>query len=113
MAGPIANTYVERIFADKDLGEIYWVIGVVEKDRRLPDEFRLFCRIYEWAPARSGVWQYYEGLPDEQFNRVNSNLDRFGLAWIAEKYRLGKRTWDGPTQAEEVDHWLDTHADER
>lgn len=112
MSALIAKPYIDRLFAEKNLGEIYWAISVVGKDRELPEEFWLFSRIYEWAPARSGVWQYYEGLPDEQFKRVSGDLDRFGLAEIAEQYRRGHRTWDGPTQAAELDRWLDSHADE-
>jgi hypothetical protein len=112
MSALIAKPYIDRLFAEKNLGEIYWAISVVGQDRELPEEFWLFSRIYEWAPARSGVWQYYEGLHDEQFKRVSDDLDRFGLSKIAEHYRLGQRTWDGPTQAAELDRWLDSHADE-
>ena len=112
MPAPLAKTYVDQIFAERNLGDIYWAISVVEQDRELPEEFWLFSRIYEWAPPRSGVWQYYEGLSDEQFKRVSDDLDRFGLAEIAVQYRLGRRTWDGATQAAEVDRWLDAHADE-
>ena len=110
MPTPLAKSYVDELFAEKNLGDIYWAISVVEKDRQLPEEFWLFSRIYEWAPARSGVSQYYEGLSDEQFKRVSDDLDRFGLTEIAEQYRLGQRTWDRPTQAAEVDRWLDSHA---
>jgi hypothetical protein len=112
MSAPLAKTYVEQLFAEKNLGDIYWAISIVERDRKLPEEFWLFSRVYELAPARSGVWQYYEGLSDEQFKRVSDDLDRFGLDEIAKQYRLGRRTWDGPTQAAEVDRWLDAHADE-
>ena len=75
----------------------------------LPDEFWLFCRIYEWAPSRSGVWQYYEGLSEEEFERVSRALEHFGLVEIAEKYRQGKMTWNGPNLAADLDEWLDTH----
>jgi hypothetical protein len=112
MPARIAKSYIDRLFAEKNLGDIYWAVSVLEKDRELPEEFWLFSRIYEWAPARSGVWQYYEGLSDEKFKRVSDDLDRFGLAGIAAQYRLGQRTWDGPTQAADVDRWLDSHADE-
>ena len=110
MASPIATSYVDRIFADKDLHEVYWVISVVEQDRELPEEFWLFSRVFEWAPSRSGIWQYYETLSDGQFNRVTDGLERFGLLEIAEKYRLGRSTWNGPTKAAELDQWLDAHA---
>src|SRR5687768_10153515 len=62
MSALISKPYIERLFAEKNLAEIYWAISVVGKDRELPEEFWLFSRIYEWGPARSGVWQYYDGL---------------------------------------------------
>src|SRR4051812_37689476 len=105
MPAPIAKAFVDRLFAEKDLGEIYWVISVMEKQRGLPEVFWLFSRIYEWAPSREG-WQYYERLSDENFKRISDGLERFGLSELAEKYRLGHRTWDGPTRATEVFGWL-------
>jgi hypothetical protein len=112
MQAPISKSYIDRLFTDKDLGGIYWAISVVAKDRKLPEEFWLFCRIYEWAPSRSGVWQYFEGLPDEEFRRVSEDLDRCGFTELAEQYRLGQRTWAGPTRASEVDSWLGSHVGE-
>jgi hypothetical protein len=110
MAVRFANSYIDRVFTDKDLGAIYNLIDVVGRDRSLPEEFWLFCRIYEWAPSRSGVWQYYESLPDAKFERISQAMDRFGLAEIAEKYRVGRDTWNAPGLAADLDKWLDTHA---
>jgi len=110
MSVRFANSYIDRLFAEKDLGKLYHLIDVVCRDRPLPEEFWLFCRVYEWAPARSGVWQYYEGLPEEKFERVSQALERFGLAELAEKYRLGKSTWNGPDRAASLDAWLEAHA---
>jgi hypothetical protein len=107
-----ANSYVDHLFAERDLGGLYHLITVVARERPLPEEFWLFCRVYEWAPARSGVWQYYEGLPDEKFQQMVGALERFGLAEIAEKYRLGKTTWNSPDHAAALDAWLDSHAQE-
>ena len=105
-----ASSYVDRVFAEKELSLIYHLVSVREMARPLPDEFWLFCRIYEWAPARSGVWQYYEGLSDEAFIRMSQELERFGLFEIAAQYRLGRKTWNGPDRAAAVDEWLDLHA---
>src|SRR5271166_437754 len=110
MAVRFANSYVDRLFAEKDLFALHHLISVVGRDRSLPEEFWLFCRVYEWAPSRSGVWQYYECLPDAEFGRISQALDRFGLVEIAEKYRVGKTTWNGPDQAAELDEWLGMHA---
>jgi len=110
MSVRFASSYIDRVFAEKDLGKLYHLIDVVGKARPLPEEFWLFCRVYEWAPARSGVWQYYESLPEEKFERMSRALERFGLAEVAEKYRLGKCTWNGPDRAASLDAWLETHA---
>lgn len=109
MPARFATSYIDRLFAERDLNAIHHLISVVGNQRSLPEEFWLFCRIYEWAPSRSGVWQYYEGLPEAEFERISQALDRFGLTEIAEKYRLGKTTWNGPDQAADLDEWLDTN----
>lgn len=107
-----ANSYIDRLFAERDLNGLHHLISVLSAQRSLPEEFWLFCRVYEWAPARSGVWQYYEGLPDDKFERVSQGLDRFGLREIAEQYRLGKLTWKDEDRIAAVDEWLDSHAEE-
>ena len=104
-----ADSYVDRLFSERDLSAIYHLITVREAQRPLPEEFWLFCRIFEWAPARSGVWQYYEVLTDELFMRMCHALERFGLIDIAGKYQLGRDTWKGPDRAAELDKWLDSH----
>lgn len=86
------------------------LISVIERDRALPEEFWLFCRMLEWmGSTRSGVRQYYEGLPDETFHRISEDLDRFGLVHIAEKYRFGRTVWVGPDRAATLDDWIDKH----
>ena len=112
MSVRFANSYIDRLFAEKDLDGLHHLLSVVGRDRPLPEEFWLFCRVFEWAPARSGVWQYYEGLPEEKFERMSRALDRFGLAELAEKYRVGRSTWNGPDRAASLDAWLESHAQE-
>ncbi|MHA3774485.1 hypothetical protein ACXR0O_23420 [Verrucomicrobiota bacterium sgz303538] len=112
MAVRFARSYVDRLYAERDFYGLYHVISVIGSERLLPEEFWLFCRVYELVPARSGVWQYYEGLTDSEFERMSEALDRFGLVELAHQYRHGRSTWDGPTQAEEVDEWLDAHTRE-
>ena len=109
MNARFADSYVDRLFSERDFGAIYHLISVREMQRPLPEEFWLFCRIYDWAPARSGVWQYYDGLADEAFMRMSRALERFGLTEIAAKYQLGKSTWNGPDRAVALDKWLDSH----
>jgi hypothetical protein len=110
MVARFANSYVDRIFAERDLGAIHQLISVIDKQRPLPEEFWLFSSVYAWAPARSGVWQYYENLPDDIFQQMSQTLRRFGLVEIAEKYELGRSTWAGPDHAAALDTWLDAHA---
>ena len=105
-----ANSYVDRLFADRDMMGLHHLISVMERDRELPEEFWLFCRLLEWAGStRSGVWQYYEGLSDETFDRMTGALDQFGLSEIAKQYRFGRAVWRGPNQAANLDEWIDRH----
>jgi len=58
------------------------------------------------------VWQYYEGLPEADFERIHQALDRVGLAEIAEQYRAGKRAGNSADGAVDLDRWLEAHASE-
>jgi hypothetical protein len=105
------NSYVERLFSERDMLALYHLVGVTSRERALPGEFWLFSRLLEWVGStRSGVWQYYEGLSDETFERVCHGLDQFRLMDIAEIYRSGRSAWRGPEQAASLDEWLDAHA---
>lgn len=110
MAVRFANSYVERLFAERDMLGLYHLIGVVGAERQLPEEFWLFSRLLEWVGStRSGVWQYYEGLPPAIFTRMTRALEQFGLSEIADQYRFGHSSWTGPDQAASLDKWLDAH----
>jgi hypothetical protein len=102
--------YLDKIFADEDLLAIYETIEVVSRARSMPEEFWLFCRIYEWAPSRSGVWQYYENLSDQKFERVSAALERCGLHDAARRYRSGKDARQDTEKMQALDSWLDTNA---
>ncbi|SRR5258705_8164417 len=105
-----AKSYVDRLFAERDVTGLHHLIGVVSRDRALPEQFWLFCRIIEWIGAtRSGVWQYYESTPADQIKAVTQALRRFGLDEIAGKYSTGKRAPTKPDRDESLDHWIDTH----
>ncbi len=105
-----ASSYIGRLFAERDLSGLYHLISVTGQERSLPEQLWLFCRLREWAGStRSGIWQYYEGLSDEKFERMDRALRLFELAEIAEKYRAGKSTWDGPEHAASLDKWIDAH----
>jgi hypothetical protein len=102
--------YIDKIFAEKDLPIIYQTIEVISQTRQLPEEFWLFCRIYEWAPSRSGVWQYYESLQDPTFEGVSAALERYGLHAVAQRYRSGKDAWQDEDKMRALDSWLDANA---
>ncbi len=104
-----ARKYIDSLFADADLMGLYHVVGVLERKTPLPDRLWLFCRLLEWAPARSGIWQYYNGLSVTKFERMARALEDAGLTLLAEKYRIGRTTPTDPDQGDSLDKWLDCH----
>jgi hypothetical protein len=105
-----ASSYVNRLFAERDLLGLHHLVSVLERDKELPDGCWLFCRIIEWTGStRSGVWQYYESIPKDTFERVGEAFDKFGHAEIAEHYRSGMVVWDGPDRAASLDRWIWSH----
>ena len=107
-----ASSYVDQLFADRDLSGLHHLVSIKERDQKLPDECWLFCRILEWiGSSRSGVWQYYESVPNETFERVSRAFDKLGYSDIAERYRSGMISWDGPDRARSLDQWMFAHED--
>ena len=105
-----ASSYIDRLFTERDMAKLYHLISLMERERVLPEEFWLFSRIQEWlGSTRSGVWQYYETLSGENFNRMHQALLRFDLAEVAEKYAFGRNEWNGPDRAASLDKWIWQH----
>lgn len=103
-----ASSYVDRLFAERNLVGLHHLVSVLERDRVLPDGCWLYCRIIEWVGSiRSGVWQYYERVPRETFERVSRAFDKFGYRDIAEHYCSGMAIWDGPDKAASLDKWIE------
>ena len=110
MSVRFSDAYVDRLFEQRDLPGLHHLISVPGRDRDLPCELWLFCRMLEWmGSTRSGVWQYYEGVSQETFQKISGSLDKYGFAELAEKYRHGKEAWDGSERAASLDKWIDTH----
>jgi hypothetical protein len=110
MTVQFANSYIDRLFVERDMTGLHHLVSVVERNHKLPEEFWLFCRLLEWVGStRSGVWQYYEGLSQEAFDQTNQALVRFGFFEIAERYRFGRAAWSGQDQAASLDEWIDSH----
>ena len=110
MRAAFSPAYVDRLFEERDFDGLHQLISVVEQERSLPEEFWLFCRVFEWAPSRSGAWQYYEATPEATFNRVLTCLERFQMSEVAAQYAVG-RNCRGPSESLAVlDRWLDDNA---
>jgi hypothetical protein len=110
MVARYAKSYIDRLYDTKDIFALHNVIGVVGKHRDLPEQFSLFLRLWNWrCSTRSGIWQYYEGVPKAEFESLAGALDRFGLRELAERYRSGMTTWEEPQSCGELDRWLDDH----
>ncbi len=110
MEAKFSSSYIERLFRERDFDSLHQVISVVEAERPLPEEFWLFCRLFEWAPSRSGVWQYYEGTPAETVNRVLASLNQFQLTAIAAKYAAGANSGSATQSLDTLDDWLEANA---
>ncbi len=105
-----SESYVENLFAQKDLTGLHHLISVVERDRGLPKQCWLFCRLLEWeGSTRSGVWQYYEGIPRCEYEKIVEALDEAGLRQLSAKYRYGMAAWNTNDRASDLDKWIDNN----
>src|SRR5436853_677958 len=110
MAVRYAQSYIDRLYEMRDIFTLHWVISVVSRDHELPQQFWLFIQLWNWACAtRSGVWQYYESISAEEFQRIAQALDRFGLPELAERYRGGMKSWKDPERCLDLDRWIEHH----
>ena len=110
MAVRYAKSYVDQLYEAKDMFALDGVIDVVGRDRPLPEQFWLAKRVFAWCGwSRSGIWQYYEVISQEDFEVVASALERFGLRELAVRYRSGMESWQKPDGCDELDRWIDTH----
>lgn len=104
------SSYVDKLFVERDMLGLHHLISVVAAERQLSEPFWLFCRLLEWSgSARSGVWQYYETLPEAMLVRMSRALDQAGLPEIALKFQLGRDSWNGSDKAADLDAWLDAN----
>jgi hypothetical protein len=111
MAVRYAKSYIDQLYESKNVFALHGVITVVAKDRELPEQFWLFCKLWEWrCSTRSGIWQYYEGIAVADFKKIATALERFELFKLSEKYRSGMTTWKKPDGCTELDDWIDKHS---
>src|SRR2546428_14185152 len=106
-----AARYIDGLYEAKDIYTLHQVIRVVGRDRKLPEQFWLFSHLVDWwCMSRSGIWQYYDGIPVNDFERLAHGLERSGLVEVAERYRSGMQTWKPPNLCRELDRWIDLHS---
>jgi hypothetical protein len=55
------------------------------------------------------VWQYYEIIPKETYERVGRAFEKFGRPEILEHFRSGMVSWDGPDRMASPDKWIFAH----
>jgi hypothetical protein len=97
----------------RDLPAIYDVVCALGKDRNLSFEFLAFMWLWEWRGSRrSGIWQYYEGIAREDFEKISSALDHFGIATLAQRYRHGMNVWEDEDESEALTQWMYDHNEE-
>jgi len=113
MLARYAKFYIDRLYDTKDISALHGLIGVISRQRRLPEQFSVFLRLWDWCcSTRSGICQYYECLSADdpaEFESFAGELERFGLRELAERYRFGASTWREPNKCGELDRWIDDH----
>jgi hypothetical protein len=105
--------FVDELFARRDLVGLYALIRVRSRTRKMSDACELFCRSLEWSGAtRSGIWQYYESLKEEEFLEVCRLLGKFEMTGVLAHYRDGRGVWQSEEASAALDRWIDTHEHE-
>lgn len=110
MVARYTKSYVDQLYEAKDMFALEGVIDVVGRDRQLPEQFWLSKRLFAWCGwSRSGIWQYYEAIPQEDFEAIASALERLGFPELAKRYRSGMAGHKEPDGCDELDRWIDKH----
>ena len=105
-----AASYVDAIFARRDLAALHTVISVKAGSRTLPRECVLFVRVYEWIGAD---WQYYESLKPEAYQEMCALLSEFSMTDVLAKFKEAMAAWQsGDYSIAHVDEWANQRRDE-
>ena len=107
-----ANTpsTIDRLCARRDFQALYEVISVTSRSKRLPVECWVFCRLWEWhRSGKSSLWQYYDGMPPDDFDQISRALDRLGFAALVGRYREGMAVREDADLAAGVNKWMVDH----
>jgi hypothetical protein len=105
-----APSFVEQIVRERDEAKLYQLLSVLARRATLPDELWAFARVLEWLGSiRSGVWQYYEGIDREVFERLGTWLSQVGWHEIHARYTGGMTEHLAGGNCADLDRWLDQH----
>ena len=105
-----SNSYVERLVLERDRDRLYQLLSVLARRAILPEELWAFNRMMEWlGSTRSGVWQYYEGIPEDVFARLRNWLLRVGWQELHARYTEGMAELSAGGNCAQLDRWLDEH----
>jgi hypothetical protein len=93
MVAQYAKSFIDRLYDAKDVCMLRDVIGVVQSQRQLPEQFSVFTGLWDWVcSARSGIYQYYECMEHRdisEFESLAAGLAKFGFSEISDRYRSG------------------------
>jgi hypothetical protein len=113
MSVAYAPVFIDELFTRRNLVGLHTLICVRSRARKMPDACELFRRVLEWSgSARSGVWQYYENLKEEDFSEVCRLLSSFGMIDVLVRYREGREVWQNDEATAALDRWIDGHEKE-
>jgi len=112
MAAQYAKSFIDRLYDTKDVCMLRDVVGVIQTQRKLPEQFSVFTGLWDWvSSARSGIYQYYDCMEHRdisEFESLASGLAKFGFSEIAARYRSGMATCRDD-ECDDLDRWIDEH----
>ncbi len=112
MLARYAKSYIDQLYEAKDVCMLRNIVGVVQKQRQLPEQFLVFVGLWDWfCSSRSGIYQYYECMEHRdisEFKSLAEGLVRFGFRDLADHYRSGMETWRN-NFCDDLDKWMDEH----
>jgi hypothetical protein len=109
MTPRFAPQFVDHLYTDAPIDEFYGTLGIIERHAPLPPASWLLCRLVEWmSTTRSGIWTYYEAVPEPDQREIVSVLGNFPtLEPLAIQYSKGREVWKRPRDIAHVDSWID------
>ena len=63
MSVRFAKSCIDRLFAERDILGMHPLISVMERERQLPEEFWLFCRVIEWMSSSAQAFGITTKVP--------------------------------------------------